>query len=690
MDSQIPSNPPIRKPLGKRAVFLVGGILVAALGIAYFLFSGGLRGRGAGAGNDGAPHKTCVVVVPFRAVAGSEPIGWIGEAVPVFLSLSLEDQLELKVLTPERVFDLSKPAGLSTPEAELAMARKGGADYLLRGGVSGAPGSVRLSASWVEVSSGKERNAWTVEGISQENLGHKLDELRAQVTQALGPEEAGSEIVPLAALVPIKEEPTRSYLAGTALLAKGEAVPALEALAPALQLEDFPLARFAEAMAAAQRGDPPGAVRAASSLSKLARPMPARVTLLVPVFLALYQSGNPRTAVAPLESFLARFPDEKYPLSWLGAIELFLLNEPDRAMGVLKRALALDPTIADNQRLLGQATLEAGHPAEAISILENYLKTRPDDESARLLLAKAQRGAGKLEDASRSIDQVQARLPESIPAITLEGMILLDQGKPQEAAALYQKLLASTQPRSRAEGQALQARVSLLTGHFGAGLQSMRAAAEQARQGGMPALQGQYLMALARVLASLGKNQEALSTYAEVRGIDANLDPELPMISVLVRQKEYDSARHMMDTQIEQWRAKVSLETLDRLRASLEGNIALEQGKYADAIARMQAALPEKERRDPSSEALGRAYMGAGEAEKAAKIFQKIAEDPDRYADPVGYVQCLAELGSANEKLGKKDEAIRTYKEVLRWWGTTDIPQPETEAARQGLKRLGG
>ena len=162
------------------------------------------------------------------------------------------------------------------------------------------------------------------------------------------------------------------------------------------------------------------------------------------------------------------------------------------------------------------------------------------------------------------------------------------------------------------------------------------------------------------------------------------------MISVLVRQKQYDNARHMMDTQIEQWRAKASAESLERLRASLEGSIALEEGKYADAVTRMQAALPAKSGKDPASEALGRAFLGAGEAEKAAKIFQRIVDDPDRYADPVGYIQCLQKLGEANEKLGKKNEAIQAYKQVLRWWETTDFPQPEPEAARQGLKRLGG
>jgi tetratricopeptide (TPR) repeat protein len=661
-------------------------VVVAALGSAYFF----LRHRSWGKAGEQAPHKTTLVVVPFRAASGSESLAWVGEAVPIFESLALEESLDWKVLTPERVYDLSKPAGLGSSQAELDMARKGGADFLLRGEVSGAPGAARLKASWVQVASGKELASWTVEGIAEDSLGNKLDEIAAQVSKALGPSATPTEHPRLASLVPIKEEPTRSYLSGAEQLAKGEPGPALEALAGALKLDDFPLARFTEAMAAAQRGEPARTVKAASSLEKLTRPMPARVRLLTPVFLALYNSGNPRSAVAPLESFLARFPDEKAPLSRLGAIEHLLLKEPDRAREALQHAFDLDPTVTDTHRLLGQATLESGHPAEAIPILQSYLEKVPDDESARLVLARAQRDAGKTQDSLGSIDKVLSRLPENPTAMSLKGGILLDQGKPQEAAALYKTLTASTQPRARAQGLFLQGKLDLLTGRFNDGFKTFRDAVEQARLSGNPTMQGQYLMSLAQAFTSLGRHQEALTTYSEVRSLDADFDPELPIISVLVAQKQYDNARHLMDTQVAMWHDKLSQETLDRLQSSLEGNIALDQGKYADAVAKIRAALPPKMEGDPTSEQLARAYLGAGSADKAAAIFKKIVDDPDRYADPVGYVQCQAKLGEASEKIGKKEDAVKAYQEVLRWWGTTDFPQPETSQARDGLKRLGG
>ncbi len=687
METQSSSPPRPRRPLGKGAILLVAGVLLAAVAGAFF-FRGSLK-MATTAESEGA-KKPCLVVVPFRPSGGSQESAWIGDAVQVLLSLSLENLLELKVLTPERVFDLSKPSGPTSRESEMEMAKKGGADYLLRGELSGALGSVQLKASWVEVSSGKEREQWIVEGISENSLGRKLDELAAHVRKALGLEGTDTQGPPLASLVPLKEAPTRSYVAGASLLAKGEAASALEELKVALQLEDFSMAHFLEALAAAQRGDPPRAVQAAVPLSKLSRPMPARVTLMVPVILALYQSGNPRNAVAPLESFLARFPDEKNPLAWLGAIELFLLNEPTQAVEVFKRALALDPTSQDNQRLLAQATLDSGHPAEAVILLKKYLTLRPEDDASRLLLVRAQRNAGETRDALATVEQVLVRQPANVTAVALKGALLLDQGNAREAAALYQTLAAEPQPRLRAEGLALSGQISLLTGHFRDGLAFLRNAVNQSRDAGLASLQGQYLMSLAQALSNLGQYQEALSTLSEVREVDSNLDADLPMISIMVLQKQSDAARGLLEAQIPRWQGKLSARTIERLRSSVEGNIALEQGKYADAVARLQAALPENPLRAPASEALGRALLESGDAPKAAEIFRRIVEEPNRFSDPVGYVQNLERLGVAYEKAGKKKDAIRTYREVLQWWGSADHPRPEIEAAREALKRLGG
>jgi predicted Zn-dependent protease len=197
-------------------------------------------------------------------------------------------------------------------------------------------------------------------------------------------------------------------------------------------------------------------------------------------------------------------------------------------------------------------------------------------------------------------------------------------------------------------------------------------------------------MALAQAQAILGRTQEAMVTFSEVRGLDVDLDPDLSLINILVLRKEYDTARKLLDGQVARWQGRVSDAVLQRVRSSLEGNIALQQGDFKTAVSRLQAALPPEKSKAPISESLGRALLSSGDAAGAEQIFRRIVEDPERYSDPLGYVLSLIRLGEACEKQGKKEEALRAYREALAWWGSADYPLPEIQTAREGIKRLGG
>jgi tetratricopeptide (TPR) repeat protein len=688
---EAPEPPPGNRrgrPLGPAAPLLVVLLAVAALASIAYFFTRGAPGPRSRKASGSVSRKTGIAIFPLVPSPGAEEVAWVGQAAFQFLPFVMEDSADLRVLTPERLHDLARgdPPEVLSEQRELA--QRGGADFLLHGEVSGKPGEAALKASWVEAGSGREMARWEVSGIRPDNLGRKLDELYAHLRQSLRLDPLGPTDPPLSSLVPVKEAPTRSYLISAALLAKGDANGCLEGLKEALTLPDFHLAYFLEAEAAARAGKPQTAVAAASRISKVTRPLPARVTLLTPVILAIYGSGNPRGAVGPLESFLARFPDEKYPRSWLGAIEVLLLNDPERARENLKRSLDLDPSNLEARRLLGQATLAAGHPEEAAPILQEFLKSQSDNDPARLLLADAFRQAGRFEDARREVEEVLSRQPENSRAVGLLGSVYLEQGKTREAEALYTKLARSSKPGVQSQGEAFLARSCLLQGRFQEALRHYRTAADEAGQGGDRNAQADTLLELADVQSYLGMNAEALATLGDVRGVDSRADPDMPMINVIVAQKQFDTARKLMDEQANRWQGRVSGAVLARLRDSLEATIALEQGKYADAVKKIQASYVGTDKEPPASEILGRAYLGAGDAVRAEKIFRDITRDPERFQDPLRYVRCVIRLGEAREKLGKRQEALQSYREALRWWGSADLPLPVISEAREGLKRL--
>ena len=270
------------------------------------------------------------------------------------------------------------------------------------------------------------------------------------------------------------------------------------------------------------------------------------------------------------------------------------------------------------------------------------------------------------------------------------GSLLLEQGKTREAEELYGKLSRSGRPAVQAQGEQFLGQCSLLQGKFNEGLRHYRSSVQKAAESGDLEAQGRYLLALAEAQSALDRNKEALATLAEIRGIGSRLDPDLPIINVIVAQKQYDTARKLLQEQVKRWSGKVSAAALERLSTSLEGTIALEQGNYREALKRIEAAAPGPGKEPPDSEALGRAYLGAGDATRAEAVFRRFTQDPGRFQDPLRYVRCLIRLGEASEKLGKKEEALAAYREALKWWGSADLPLREISDAREGLKRLGG
>ncbi|HEV8335618.1 MAG TPA: tetratricopeptide repeat protein [Candidatus Polarisedimenticolia bacterium] len=672
-------------------ILALAAVLLLAGGSVYYFFIGRARGPAGGAVAPEGGRRTVVAIMPMSPGSGSGEMAWVGQAVFDFVPLSLENDADLSVLSPQRLQDLAGPALPSAAEAQRDLARRGGAVFFVSGEVTGKPPAAGLKVSWIETATGREQAAWSIDGITPENLGHKLDELCARLREAMKLSAPGPDDPPLASLVPIKEAPTRSFLEASALLRKGDAAGCLKRLEEALALPDFHLAQFLQSDAAARAGKPREAVAASARLSRVTRPLPTRVLLLTKVILALYGSGNPRRAVAPLESFLARFPDEKVPLSWLGTIELLLLHEPQRAEEQLKKAVALDPANLDDLRLLGRASLEAGHATDALAHLDRYLKSRPEDGSARVLRAEALRRAGRPQEALQAAQDVLSRHPDHPEAAGLLGALLLEQHKVREAESVYASLARSKDPAAQAEGELLLGRSALLQGRFNEGIAHYRAVADRAERAGDGARQAQDLLALADVQLSLERAPEALATLAKIHGISgAGVETGFPMINVLVAQKQYDVARKMLEDQIARFKDRVSPAALARLRDSLEGTIALEEGKYAEAMKRIRSSAPEAGKDPPDSEALGRAYLGAGDPARAESVFSKITADSDRFSDPVRYVRCLVYRGEALEKLGKKDEAAKSYREALRWWGTADYPLPVIAQAREGVRRLGG
>ena len=150
--------------------------------------------------------------------------------------------------------------------------------------------------------------------------------------------------------------------------------------------------------------------------------------------------GQTADAVGVLEGLSRRFPQSARVWLQLGQAQ-GLSDNPAGALTSLRRALELSPESTAAGLLLAQTHLRRADPLAALAVLNEVLRREPGLRAARLLLAEARRQNADLDQAAALYRQLVAEDAKDIQARYGLGQILLLQGKPAEARAVFEDLL---------------------------------------------------------------------------------------------------------------------------------------------------------------------------------------------------------------------------------------------------------
>ena len=117
-------------------------------------------------------------------------------------------------------------------------------------------------------------------------------------------------------------------------------------------------------------------------------------------------------------------------------------GEFDKAAGIYRRVLELDPTRHDSRRELAMALVEMGKPAEAVDALLDVLKVNPCDHQALIILgnhyARVERD---LVAAARFFERAAEVAPDDPVVQNSIAAMLFEQKKPDEALARFERVL---------------------------------------------------------------------------------------------------------------------------------------------------------------------------------------------------------------------------------------------------------
>ena len=130
------------------------------------------------------------------------------------------------------------------------------------------------------------------------------------------------------------------------------------------------------------------------------------------------------------------------------------------------------PTLAEQVLARSRPLLDKRQYAAAISLMQTYVETHPDDVEVRPVLAEAQMKSARYDQAEQTIDQVLLRAPQMSRALWTKGLLVARRGG--EARSFFRR--AAESPDASPETWAGFALELLASGQSGAGGDYLRRA----------------------------------------------------------------------------------------------------------------------------------------------------------------------------------------------------------------------
>jgi Flp pilus assembly protein TadD len=267
---------------------------------------------------------------------------------------------------------------------------------------------------------------------------------------------------------------------------------------------------------------------------------------------------RPGEALDQLSQALDAVPDDLQTLETAGLLAV-TLNRDEKAIELLSRALALDPSNTRMWLALGETHYRRAESKEARAAFEHALesdtKSPAESESAHFYL-------GEIDFADRQFEQAAAQYRQSTSIEARRGLAeaLSKSGHGDEAASVVEEALAASQDaRSKAATLRLSAELHLDRGEDDAAL----AALSQAKALDPNRAETRYL--LGTLLARLGRTTDAEEELAAFRSLKAfDEEKEKLQVAILERPSEAESYRPLIELYVKAGREEEARSLIEK------------------------------------------------------------------------------------------------------------------------------
>jgi Flp pilus assembly protein TadD len=313
-------------------------------------------------------------------------------------------------------------------------------------------------------------------------------------------------------------------------------------------------------------------------------------------------------------------------------------GRPAEAEREFRKAVRLDPTLAEAHLDLGLVLGREGKSAEAIESLKQALAINPDLESGHMFLGVFLYQSGRNEDAVSQLHQELAQSPKNREALSWLGIVELASGHPELATGPFDAALELApddltllEYRGRAHSQV--------------------AAESYSRMAKVNPDSWQVHKVRAELLVSENKDREAIAEYQAALNREKN-NPDVyeGLGDAYRRLNELESAGQA-------YAQELALAPRNPIAMYNLGSTDIDRGDYAAGVLLLEAMLKNYAPSPTAEYYLGRGLAESNNASEAVTWLEKTAQ-----SDPKGELgkRSYYELSRLYRKMHRPEDAART------------------------------
>ncbi len=392
--------------------------------------------------------------------------------------------------------------------------------------------------------------------------------------------------------------------------------------------------------------------------------------------LLAFTGGKHAEAKESLQKILKVAPDHMPSILLSGAVELNL-NAVQVAEQHLRRYLDANPTNTYARKLLAQALLKQGQPAEATKVLTPAVKESSQDAQLLALTGQSYLQARDFAKASTYLEQASTLAPQAASIRTSLGLSKLGQGDVNQAVEQLQRA-TTLDPKS------LEAGFALVQAELSRGQHDKALAAVQGLEKALPASAPVQNMK-GNVYLSKGDAKNARASFDKALSLQPGFFPAISSLAKIdLSEKNVPAAKQRFEALLA--KDKKNVEAMNALAA-----IELMQGRPEQATAWLEKAQAENPSDVRQSLGLGTHYLQVKQADKAVALLRKTLvahpANPD-VLDLMGQAQLAAkDTAGALESYSKLTAAVPRSAMAHVRLAAVHVLMKNDAAAAEDLKR---